>query len=80
MSYLVLLNQTTVPVNGETPVAAFLIDVLNTTGPAQIELSRSTLGDTGVRFSVGIAWAISSTPDVVALDGGVAAVINLVIE
>lgn len=60
--YLLLLNQTNTPTNGQTPVRAY--GVLPSGG---IVLDVAYFGANGLSFGNGIAWAFSSTKNTVTL-------------
>lgn len=60
--YLLLLNQTSTPTNGQTPVRAY--GVLPNGG---IVLDVVYFGANGLSFGNGIAWAFSSTKNTVTL-------------
>jgi hypothetical protein len=60
--YLLLLNQTSTPTNGQTPVRAY--GVLPNGG---IVLDAVYFGANGLSFGNGIAWAFSSTKNTVTL-------------
>jgi hypothetical protein len=69
-----LVNKAAAPVNGDPIVQAYPV-VTAFAGGADptavvylpLQLSRSELGDTGRRFSVGIAVCLSTTDDLVTL-------------
>lgn len=60
--YLLLLNQTTTPVNGQVPVRAYGIPP-----NGAIVLDVVYFGVNGLSFATGIAWAFSSTKNTVTL-------------
>lgn len=62
--WLLLLNQTTTPVNNDVPVEAF---ILPGGGTLQSIVGTDYFTLDGTEFSVGLAWAFSSTKDVVTL-------------
>lgn len=60
--YLLLLNQTTTPVNGQTPVRAYGVP-----SNGAIVIDKIYFGALGLLFDTGIAWAFSSTKNTVTL-------------
>lgn len=75
--WLLLLDQTTAPVNGQAPVwSEFVPPITGDEGPSSFyeptRLGREIFSEQGLRFSTGIAACFSTTPNVVTLIGATA--------
>lgn len=69
MKWFQLFNKTSAPVDTDVPVFSFL---LSTTLP--VSLGTEFFTQMGAYFSVGIAYGVSSTPDVFTTDTSAGAV------
>lgn len=75
--WLLLLDQTTAPVNGQVPVwSEFVPPITGDEGPSSFyeptRLGREIFSEQGLRFATGIAACFSTTPNVVTLIGATA--------
>ncbi len=72
--WLLLLDQTTTPANGNVPVyARSLLSIAEAPGNVQV----ADFGPAGRYFANGIAYAISTTQNVVTLPGGFSGAVNV---
>jgi len=62
-----LFNKATAPANGDTPVRSYPVYGATSTAPGFIILGQDSLGGSGISFSTGIGWAISSTATTLTL-------------